>query len=577
MSGNKEFKDKTAIYHQIQKNGDIYVFERTIRYDPEKKYNRHVSSKLIGKILKGTTEMVPTRPRRKSSEMPKADSSCAARKHVGATDILDWVGRSSGLDEDLLACLDPGDARKVQTIARYWNACAGNTLAHFDKWQMMHPTPFDGIISEKMYHDLFEYIGTHENLIQDFFRKRAARIGNNPAVAFDSTTISTYSRYQIEARRGYNKAGDGLDTIKLLTLFDLKTRQPIAYGKQPGNIPDVISIQNVIKQFEWLNLDGVQMVTDNGYYSASNMCRFLRAHMKFLTLAEPTITWVKKIIEEKQSDLESLNTVCPWDTTISGITVRTNQDFEFTRERTRNGIDAGSVITENHRVYVHIFHSDVRAAEQRQAFVNRIMELKKQVEAKEELSKAGEKLAETYLIVTDRGTTRKVTINDEAVRSDKKFYGYFVLVGNKAIDTFEALRLYRLREKIEECFRADKNNFDADKPRVWSPDVLRGRMFCQFVAMCYYFHLREAIRHVRDMNLGQPNGDDVHDLAENLKIETTLKNWLSQKSMGQILDWFDCVELTTINNGTAKIRITTEMVRRDKLFLKLLTQGALGD
>lgn len=41
---------KTKIIHQPQKNGDIYVLERQTIYDPVKKYNKVLSSKLIGKI-----------------------------------------------------------------------------------------------------------------------------------------------------------------------------------------------------------------------------------------------------------------------------------------------------------------------------------------------------------------------------------------------------------------------------------------------------------------------------------------------------------------------------------------------
>ena len=55
---------KTKIIHQRQKNGDIYVLERKTIYDPEKKYNRVLSSKLLSKIPKGQIEPVPTRPKK---------------------------------------------------------------------------------------------------------------------------------------------------------------------------------------------------------------------------------------------------------------------------------------------------------------------------------------------------------------------------------------------------------------------------------------------------------------------------------------------------------------------------------
>lgn len=57
---------KTRIVHQPQKNGDIYVIERKTLCDPEKKYNKVLSSKILSKIPKGTDMPVPTRPKRRN-------------------------------------------------------------------------------------------------------------------------------------------------------------------------------------------------------------------------------------------------------------------------------------------------------------------------------------------------------------------------------------------------------------------------------------------------------------------------------------------------------------------------------
>ena len=55
---------KTVKVRQTQKNGDIYVHERQVIYNPDTKNNTILGSKLIGKIPKGTDEMVLTRPKR---------------------------------------------------------------------------------------------------------------------------------------------------------------------------------------------------------------------------------------------------------------------------------------------------------------------------------------------------------------------------------------------------------------------------------------------------------------------------------------------------------------------------------
>ena len=184
----------------------------------------------------------------------------------GLTDILEWVGTASGIDDDVRFSFSEGDAAKILSIARYWIGSGGNTLPRLEGWQVMHSLPYSEAITEDVYGDLFKSVGRNEDGVQRYFSFRADRLGKHPVLAFDSTTISTYSENQLEARRGFNKDGDGLNTIKLLTLYSVKEREPLAFAKQPGNVPDVISIENALTQLKCFSLEKPLIVTDNGYY-----------------------------------------------------------------------------------------------------------------------------------------------------------------------------------------------------------------------------------------------------------------------------------------------------------------------
>ncbi len=96
-----------------------------------------------------------------------------------------------------------------------------------------------------------------------------------------------------------------------MTLYSVKNRLPIAYCKQPGNIPDVISIQTALKQLSVLGVTKPLIVTDNGYYSMGNMVEFLDSNMKFLTLASRSATWLRDIVEEALAELDNLDNICP--------------------------------------------------------------------------------------------------------------------------------------------------------------------------------------------------------------------------------------------------------------------------
>ena len=88
-------KVKVITIHQTQKNVDVYVIERRIKYDPEKKSNKILASKLIAKIPKDEKDLVPTRPKRRSKKTKKSVSdSC---NQIGMIDIISYIGEDSGI------------------------------------------------------------------------------------------------------------------------------------------------------------------------------------------------------------------------------------------------------------------------------------------------------------------------------------------------------------------------------------------------------------------------------------------------------------------------------------------------
>jgi len=559
---------KTHVGERREKrpNGDVYVYQRITAYNEKTRKTYTVSQKLIGKIKKGTQEIVPTRPKKLKGGGGVME---ATRQHTGLTDILEWVGKASGIDDDLRASFSEGDAAKISSIARYWIGSGGNTLPRLESWQVMHPLPYSEAITEDVYGNLFRDVGRNEESVQCYFSSRAVRLGESPVLAFDSTTISTYSENQSEARRGFNKDGDGLNTIKLLTLYSVKAREPMAFTKQPGNVPDVISIENTLKQLKCLNLEKPLIVTDNGYYSQKNMMEFALRNVKFLTLVDPNVIWVRETVDALRDALASMSSTCPFDPSICGATLLRMHPFSRVRQRSRNEKVAGEVEWMTRRLYVHVYYSPDNEAKKELAFRRDLLELKKQVEeGHTEFTKSAQKKIDTYLTSSTkgRGGQLKVGFNDEAIAKAKKYFGYFALVSNQAMDTFTALENYRLREKIEELFAVQKGRLDGARPRTWYPDNLRGRQFTQFISLGYHCFITKKIKQVQ-ARLRKKESGKTKAL---IKLEKQLENWIAQRSLAQILDWFDCIETTRVQTAMGNYRWSTESVARDRLFLKYL-------
>jgi len=105
---------KTRIVHDTKKNGDIYVLERQTLYDPVKKYNRVLSTKLLSKIPKGSEIPVSTRPKTPSSgNKPEIMGEItASRDRIGMMEIIDHIGAVSGIDEGIYSNADIAQHRR---------------------------------------------------------------------------------------------------------------------------------------------------------------------------------------------------------------------------------------------------------------------------------------------------------------------------------------------------------------------------------------------------------------------------------------------------------------------------------
>ena len=487
----------------------------------------------------------------------------------GCKKILEWAGKESGIDEDLKTCFEIGDAQKLSSIARYWVATDGDTLPRMETWQMMNPLPYEYPITQDVYGKLFASVGRNESGVQAYFRSRAQRVSSSGLnLALDTTTFSTYSKNQIEARQGFNKDGDGLDTIKLLVLYSVENREPVAFSKQPGNIPDKISLANSLRQLEVLGLSAPVIVADNGFYCQANMTYLAREHVKFLMLANSTDKWVREEIDAVREEIGAFENSCPFDVGVNAVMRRRQHDFSIVRQRTRGNYEAGQTETFTRRLYVHVCYKPEAAPIQERRLKESLFSIKKDLEdGVEEFRPAAQKLIDNFLIVKRTSKGVKVSFKNEKIEEAKRYWGYFVLVSNEIRDPFEALKAYRSRKKIEELFATYKDSFDGRKPRTWYPENLYGRQFAQFVGLGYHCFLTKRIQ---DVKKGLAQKSTEKKTKEELNLEEKLLAWLDQHSLIQILDWFRCVDYVATTGNDSASKWATETTKRDQLFLKLL-------
>lgn len=132
------------------------------------------------------------------------------RNFYGATYLFDRIGKDSGVTEDLKTCF-PDSYRQILSIAYYLILEDKNPLSRFPRWAALHRHPYGDIISSQRSSELFASIT--EEARQSFFRFQGKRRVDKEYLAYDSTSVSSYSKCLRQVRYGKNKDHEHLAQI----------------------------------------------------------------------------------------------------------------------------------------------------------------------------------------------------------------------------------------------------------------------------------------------------------------------------------------------------------------------------
>ncbi len=89
---------------------------------------------------------------------------------------------------------------------------------------------------------------------------------------------------------------------------------------------------------------------------------------------------------------------------------------------------------------------------------------------------------------------RTVTVNDDAVRKARIYYGYFALVSNVKMDVITTLETYRNRDLVEKVFGTLKEKLNLRRALVSSETSLGGKLFIEFVALIYLSYIKKQMQ-----------------------------------------------------------------------------------
>ena len=481
-----------AMVKQLDKRSGItYVYESVSYWDKEKKQPRSKRT-LIGRLDPATGEIVPTDGRGKHRARKEADPlvrkgpipvAKTDRLFFGATYLLDQIGDVTGLTADLKTCF-PNTYKQIQSIAYYLVLEDQNPLFRFKKWAAIHRHPYGRDIPSQRSTEIFQSVT--EEAKMHFFRLQGKRRVEKEYWAYDSTSISSRSDTLRQVKYGKNKDDDHLPQINLALVFGEESRLPFYYRKLAGNVPDVKTIQELLRELDILGYEKIKLVMDRGYYSVENINALFKKHMKFLCGTSSALSFAKEYIREIESKKDHYEY---YNSNLELYVFTRTIVWDYEQERPYKG----DVIKEERRMYLHLYFNPDKFSDDGKAFNRKLDTLKNELLSGHRVPEHEKEYRKYFEMKETPKRGISLTVKQDAVDAAHERYGFFVLISNEVKDPVTALSLYRMRDVVEKAFWNVKERLNLRRTMTSSESSLEGKLFVEFIALFYLSYIQKKM------------------------------------------------------------------------------------
>ena len=396
---------------------------------------------------------------------------------AGASYVLNEVAQQSGLAADLEAVF-PHTHQDLLSLAIFFILQPESSVCSFEIFAEKTWLPGQKALNPSAITRLFQSISDDERF--EYMRRRAAHshdLSDHSYWAFDTTSISTFSKTIRKARYGYNKEDDALPQVNVALLIDEFSGEPIYYKTLDGSLNDSVLLRNLFLELSQLDLEAINVVMDRGFCSMNNLLTMYKEDISFIVGARRRLDLVKPAFNRIRPQLK----LCIPRAYHSEIDAYCQTDCSPWMLNSRaSGKD-------EKKLYTHIYYSKTKEAADIQTATCMIKDYEK-------------KLKETGKPVDDRWFRRffKKTSNNRWEPDDLAWVeycetaGFTVLLSNEVSNPVTAMQIYRHRDIVEKAFCNFKDRCSARRFQC-EELALEGKVFVLYVALSLLLMLKKRL------------------------------------------------------------------------------------
>jgi transposase len=440
-----------------------YVYKSVGYWDRDKKQARH-RRVCLGKRDPKTGELIP-------SKLFRPPRAC---RDYGAYYVLSAIAEGIGLTA-LLQEVFPELWRRLLTCA-FFEVSEKRPLYLCEAWSESTQTETREILSSQRISELLKEIGNQEHKRLEFFRSWAKHRAEQEYIAFDITSISSYSQLIEAVEYGYNRDGEDLPQINLGMLFGQTSLLPVFYTVYQGSIRDVATLHNMMAFAEHLDLRQVRYVMDKGFFSARNVAEMLEKRLQFHLSVPFTTSLARQLVDDFETEIARP----PHSFLING-------DILY-------GLRSKTAV-EGRAVMAHLIFDERKRLDGKERFLKQLIEVETWIRDGRDMEDHLQmRRLKKYLRISRSGKRLLIRRDEKKIAEALRHKGYLIILSNCTRDPQDAVQLYRAKDAVERAFDNMKNELDVKRLRVHSDDAMRGRLFVAFLSLILYSWIDKRMR-----------------------------------------------------------------------------------
>ena len=295
-------------------------------------------------------------------------------------------------------------------------------------------------LSSQRISDFLKLLGD-ENLQRKFFKQYIPNYAeSNEGIIIDATSLPNQIHMPITQ---WGLSGEEIDKqIRFLLVVDKENSMPLFFRYFSGNIVDVSTLKNTIKELQKFGIKENYVYMDAGFFSEDNILELYEQEINFLTRLPSLRTIYKELILSEVKNIE----------------------------RYENALQYGKRALFIKQKKINLFGKD--------AFAYVVLDPER-------------KGRETKNFLLQNIKNKENTI--EELEYDMMKRGIMILVSSFNLKNEDVVPAYYVRQTAEKLFGFSKDDLSLLPLRVHNEESLRGFLFMQFVTLIAFVHIKNKL------------------------------------------------------------------------------------